>query len=140
MARPMRLNSRMRVRVEGIEDIIRALQQADEALQKELHDLISECAEIVFREADARVPIMTGKARNTLRIEVGKNNKGVFYANVVVGNGTGKADPFYVSFNELGTSRQPPRPFMRPSLDKSKTKIRRHLIEGLRAAIARQGS
>lgn len=139
MARRMRQNSRMRLRVEGVEEIIRALQQADEQLQKELHDLISECAEIVFREADSRVPILSGKARHTLRIEVGKNRNGVFYANVVIGNGTGKNEPFYITFYELGTSRQEPRPFMRPSLDKSRRKIRQHLIEGLRAAIARQG-
>lgn len=139
MARRMRQNSRMRLRVDGVDDIIRALQQADDELQKELHDLISECAEIVFREADARAPILSGKARNTLRIEVGKNRKGIFYANVVIGNGTGKNEPFYVSFYELGTSRQEPRPFMRPSLDKSKRKIRQHLIDGLRLAIARLG-
>lgn len=139
MARPMRLNSGMRLRVEGVENIIRALQQADEEFQKELHDLISECAEIVFREADARVPILSGKARHTLRIEVGKNKKGIFYANVVVGNGTGKSDPYYITFYELGTSKQEPRPFMRPSLDKSKRKIRKHLIEGLREVVARLG-
>lgn len=134
-----RQNSRMRLRIEGVEDIIRALQQADEELQKDLHDLISECAEIVFREADSRAPILSGKARNTLRIEIGTNRKGIFYANVVIGNGTGKEEPFYIAFYELGTSRQEPRPFMRPSLDKSKSKIRKHLIEGLRTAIARQG-
>lgn len=139
MARRTRQNSRMRLRVEGVDEVIRALRNADEAMQKELNDLISECAEIVFREADARAPIRTGKARNTLRIEVGKNNKGIFYANVVIGNGTGKDEPFYIAFYELGTSRQPPRPFMRPSLDKSKSKIRAHLISGLRDALARLG-
>lgn len=139
MARPMRQNSRMRLKVDGVDDIVNALQKADDELQRSLHDLISEAAEIVFREADARVPIKSGKSRNTLRIEVGKKGKGVFYANVVVGDGTGKEDPYYITFYELGTSRQPPRPFMRPSLDKSKTKIRAHLVEGLRAAIARQG-
>jgi HK97 gp10 family phage protein len=139
MARQMRLNNRMRVKVEGVDDIIRALKRADDDLKKELHDLVSECAEIVFREADARVPILSGKSRNTLRIEIGKTGKGVFYANVVIGKGTGKEDPYYITFYELGTSRQPPRPFMRPSLDKSKAKIRAHLIDGLRAAIERQG-
>lgn len=139
MARRVRQNSRMRLRVEGVDELIRTLQNADEAIQRELNDLISECAEIVFREADARAPILSGKSRNTLRIEVGKNNKGVFYANVVIGYGTGKEDPFYIAFYELGTSQQPPRPFMRPSLDKSKSKIRKHLIDGLRAVLARQG-
>jgi HK97 gp10 family phage protein len=129
----------MRLRVEGVDDIVEALQKADDELKKELNDLISEAAEIVFREADARVPIKSGKARNTLRIEVGTNKQGYFYANVVIGDGTGKEDPFYITFYELGTSRQPPRPFMRPSLDKSRFKIRAHLIAGLRAAIRRQG-
>lgn len=139
MARPMRLKSNMRLKVDGVDDIVKALQEADDALQEELNDLVAEAAEIVFREADARAPIKTGKARNTLRIEVGKNSKGVFYANVVIGNGTGKEDPYYITFYELGTSRQPARPFMRPALDKSKAKIRKHLVEGLRAALARQG-
>ncbi|MFJ5625445.1 HK97-gp10 family putative phage morphogenesis protein [Peribacillus loiseleuriae] len=133
-----RRNSGMRLKVEGVEDIVRALKRADEAIQKELHDLISEAAEIVFREADARVPIDTGKARYSLRIEIGEGKKG-FYANVTIGNGTGKGDPFYITFYEFGTSRQPPHPFMRPSLDKSKSKIRAHLIEGLRRVIERQG-
>lgn len=127
--------SRMRLRVEGADEIIKALQKADKELQKELNDLISEAAEIVFREADSRVPIKTGKARESLKIETGHTSKGVFYANVTVGGG----DTFYITFYELGTSRQPPRPFMRPSLDKSKYRIRKHLIEGLKAAIARQG-
>jgi HK97 gp10 family phage protein len=137
-----RQNSRMRLRLEGVDNVIRALQNADDELQKELNDLISEAAEIVFREADSRVPIESGKARNSLRIEVGKNAKGIFYANVVVGakNGdTTKTSAFYITFYELGTSRQEPKPFMRPSLDKSKRKIRQHLIEGLQNALARLG-
>lgn len=139
MARQMRRQMGMRLRVEGVNDVIQALQEADEAIKKELNDLIAEAAEIVFREADSRVPIgETGNTRNSLRIEIGKNKKGLFYANVVVGRGSGH-DAFYVAFYELGTSRQPPRPFMRPSLDKSRAKIRKHLIEGLRAVIARQG-
>lgn len=130
-----RRTSRMRLRVEGADEIIKALQKADKELQRELNDLISEAAVIVFREADSRVPIKSGAARASLKIETGHTKKGVFYANVTVGGG----DTFYITFYELGTSRQPPRPFMRPSLDKSRHKIRQHLIEGLRAAIKRQG-
>lgn len=131
MARPKRVQSRMRLRVEGVDDVIRALEKADAETKKELRDLVSEAAEIVFREADARAPIRTGAARNTLRIKVGENKKGQFYANVVIGGG----DQFYITFYELGTSRQPPRPFMRPSLDKSRAKIRKHLVEGLRRVL-----
>lgn len=143
MARRIRQNSRMRIKVEGVEEILAKLRKADETIQRELHDLISECAEIVFREADSRVPIgKTGRTRFSLRIEVGKNSKGVFYANVVVGardGDTTATSAFYVTFYELGTSRQPPRPFMRPSLDKSRAKIRRHLADGLERIIQRLG-
>ncbi|GAE27025.1 hypothetical protein JCM9140_3136 [Halalkalibacter wakoensis JCM 9140] len=134
-----RRNMRTRIKVEGAEDVIRALQKANAEMERELRNLISEAAEIVFREADARVPIKSSKARNTLRIEIGETRKGYFYANVVIGDGTGKEDPFYIAFYELGTSRQPARPFMRPSLDKSRRKIRQHLIAGLRSVIAKQG-
>ncbi len=144
MARPKRVQSRMRLRVEGVDDVVKALQQADDEMKKELRDLVSEAAEIVFREADARVPIgPTGRTRDSLRIEVGEDKRGRFYANVVVGarpGDTTETSAFYVVFYELGTSRQPPRPFMRPSLDKSRHKIRRHLVEGLRRILLKQGT
>lgn len=140
----VRQNNRMRLRVEGIEELVAMLRNADKEIQRELNDLVSECAEIVFREADARVPIgTTNRTRNSLRIEVGKNNKGIFYANVVVGaydNDTTATSAFYVSFYELGSSHQPPRPFLRPAYDKSKAKMRKHLIEGLERIILGLGS
>lgn len=133
-----RRNMRMRLRVEGADQVIRALRNADEATQRALRDAISEAAEIVFREADARTPIgPTGRTRDSLRIETGTNRNGVFYANIVVGTGAGY-DAFYVTFYELGTSRQPPRPFLRPSLDKSRARIRKHLIGALQRAINRR--
>lgn len=135
---------RMRLRVEGVQDVVQAMRKADDNIKKELRNLISEAAEIVFREADSRVPIgPTGRTRASLRIEVGEDDKGRFYANVVVGarpGDTTATSAFYVTFYELGTSRQPPRPFMRPSLDKSRAKIRRHLTEGLKRVLAKQGS
>lgn len=141
MARRIRPNSRMRIKVEGVNDIIAAMREADSEIQRELRDLVAEAAEIVFRAADANVPILSGKARATLEIEIGENKKGQYYASVVVGSKSGSSPgtPFYITFYELGTSRQEPRPFMRPALDKNKAKIRKHIVEGLKAIIARQG-
>lgn len=131
----MARGSKTRVKVEGAEEIIRALEKADEAMKKELHDIVSRAAEIVFREADARIPIKSGKARSSLKIETGFNNKGVFYANVVVGG----SETYYITFYELGSSRQPPRPFLRPSLDGKRNEIRRYMISEIQKVIARQG-
>jgi HK97 gp10 family phage protein len=127
--------SRMRLKVEGAEQVIKAMQEVDKEMQKALHDLISEAAELVFREADARAPIgPTGRTRFSIRIEIGTSKRGNYYANVVVGAKDGEStetSAFYVTFYELGTSKQPPRPFMRPALDKSRPRIRRLLQEGL---------
>lgn len=130
-----RRNSKMGLKVEGVPQILKALEKADKDMQNELHNIVSEAVEIVFRKADATVPIKSGKTRASLKIETGFNKNGIFYANVVVGGG----EAFYVSFYELGNSRQPPRPFMRPALDKSKSEIRAYMIKRIQEVIAKQG-
>lgn len=131
----MARNKNLRIKVEGVEDILKALRKADEDLKREMHNIVAEAVEIVFREADAKVPILSGAARDSLRIETGFNSDGLYYANVTVGGG----ETFYITFYELGTSRQPPRPFMRPSLDGKRNEIRKYIIERLKEVINRQG-
>lgn len=126
----------MRLKVEGADDILKALKKADEDLQREMNNIVAEAVEIVFGEADSRVPIKTGAARDSLKIETGVNGRGVFYANVTVGD---NKTTYYVTFYELGTSRQPPRPFMRPSLDGKRNEIRKYMIKRLKEVIERQG-
>lgn len=136
--------SKMRLKVEGADQVIRAMRQADKETEKALHDLISQAAELVFREADARAPIgRTERTRFSLRIQTGVTKKGNFYANVVVGakdGDTTAASAFYVTFYELGSSRQPPRPFLRPAYDKCRARIRKLLQDGLAKIINKDRS
>lgn len=125
----------MRVKVDGADDVLDALSKADEALRNEMHNIISEAAEIVFRDADAKMPIKSGRARASLKIETGFNKDGFFHATIVVGGG----EVFYITFYELGTSRQPPRPLMRQSLNDSRAEVRKYMISRLREVIAAQG-
>ncbi|AIQ69538.1 HK97-gp10 family putative phage morphogenesis protein [Paenibacillus graminis] len=138
-----RRTTRSNIRVDGAEEIIRQIKRANAEITKEIRDLISQAAEIVFREADSRVPIgETGKTRFSLEINIGTSKKGNFYANVTVGARRGDVSasaPFYVTFYEYGSSHQPPRPFMRPSMDKSRAKVRKLLIEGVKAVVERVG-
>jgi HK97 gp10 family phage protein len=133
----------MRLKVDGVDDVIKALREADEEIQKALKELISEAAEIVFREADARVPIgETERTRHSLRIEIGQLKSGAYYANVVVGARQGETtetSAFYVTFYEYGSTHQDKRPFMRPALDKSRARVRKLLTEGLQKIIAKMG-
>lgn len=139
-----RRTTRSNIRVDGAEEIIRQIKRANAEITKEIRDLISQAAEIVFREADSRVPIgETGKTRFSLEINIGTSKKGNFYANVTVGARRGDVSasaPFYVTFYEYGSSHQPPRPFMRPSMDKSRAKVRKLLIEGVKAVVERVGA
>ncbi|MEK5419380.1 HK97-gp10 family putative phage morphogenesis protein [Paenibacillus sp. FSL L8-0708] len=140
----VRRSSRSNIRVDGAEEVIKQLKRANAEITKEIRDLISKAAEIVFREADSRAPIgKTGKTRFSLEMNIGISQKGNYYANVSVGarNGDISASaPFYVTFYEYGSSHQPPRPFMRPSLDKSRAKVRKLLIEGVKAVVERVGA
>lgn len=130
----MARGGKLRLKVDGGKEILKKLEKADKELQNELHNIVAEAVEIVFRDADAKAPIgKTGKARESLKIETGFNKQGVFYANVTVGGD----EAFYVSFYELGNSRQPPRPFMRPALDKNKARIRKYMIGRLQEVLAR---
>lgn len=137
-----KVRSRTFIRVDGADEVIRQIKKANDKITKEIRDLISKAAEIVFREADSRSPIRTGKARLSLEINVGTAKDGSFYANVTIGARLGEVvetAPFYVTFYEYGTSRQPPRPFMRPAMDKSRARVRKLLIEGVRAVVERVG-
>ncbi|ASA22084.1 HK97-gp10 family putative phage morphogenesis protein [Paenibacillus donghaensis] len=140
----VRRTSRSNIRVDGAEEVIRQLKRANAEITKEIRDLISQAAEIVFREADSRAPIgATGNTRFSLEINIGTSKKGAFYANVTVGARKGDLSasaPFYVTFYEYGSSHQPPRPFMRPSMDKSRAKVRKLLIEGVKAVVERVGA
>ncbi|MEK8132912.1 HK97-gp10 family putative phage morphogenesis protein [Paenibacillus filicis] len=139
MARRRRTTSNTRLKIEGADKVLDALRDTQSGIHKEMRDLISKAAEIVFREADARAPIgPTGKTRFSLRITTGISKKGNFFASVVVGAHQGEStatSAFYVTFYEYGTSRQPPRPFMRPSYDKKRAEIRRLIKDGLEKAI-----
>src|SRR5690625_2982327 len=77
--------SKMRVKVEGVDEILDALRKADQELRNELYNIVSEAVEIVFRKADATIPIKSGAARESLKIETGTTKRGTFYANVTVG-------------------------------------------------------
>lgn len=72
----VRRSSRSNIRVDGADEVIRQLKRANAEITKEIRDLISKAAEIVFREADSRVPIgETGKTRFSLQMNIGISKK-----------------------------------------------------------------
>src|SRR5699024_12075174 len=87
----MARNKNLRIKVEGVEDILKALRKADEDLKREMHNIVAEAVEIVFREADAKVKILSVAARDSFRIDTCFRSDGLYYANVIVYGG----EPLY---------------------------------------------
>lgn len=65
-------------------------------------------ARAVQSAAQRYAPVDTGTLRDSINIEYGKNEDDI-WADI----GT---DVFYAGYQELGTSRNPPHPFLRPAL------------------------
>jgi HK97 gp10 family phage protein len=86
---------RPEIRVEGLAELRRALRQVDdpEALG-ELRRGLKDAAEIVARDARSRVPVRTGRARDSIRATSGGNKA------YVIG---GKARVPYYGWLDFGT-------------------------------------
>ena len=81
--------------------------------EKDLVDLATDIRD----QMRATAPVSTGKriarrhARSSIEVKQGRDRRG-FFADV---GPTRKG--FWLAFYEFGTSKQPPRPFMRPAFD-----------------------
>ena len=62
------------VRVEGLKELRRALNQVDKELTKELRGELKEIGDDVAADARRRVPTRTGRARDSVRSGVSGNN------------------------------------------------------------------
>jgi HK97 gp10 family phage protein len=104
---------RIRVRVEGNEELRRALNAFPETLRKgALRRGVEEAADEVLGQAEQNVPVDTGRLLGGL---VAKPVRSRNPTRVAVNVQTGK-DTFYGAFLEYGTSRMPARPWFRPAL------------------------
>jgi HK97 gp10 family phage protein len=81
-------------------------------LRPRLGEAVRLAAEAVEQAAKARVPVATGKLRNSIHTEM----RGLDEAVVLAGDG----DVFYGHMVEHGTVHSPPRPFLVPAMEESR--------------------
>lgn len=79
-------------------------------------------AEDTQRMAQGMAPVDTGELRDSIQISYGKSSDGI-YADI-------GSDVFYAGYQELGTSRNPPHPFLRPALAAALAEIQDSSILG----------
>ena len=58
------------IRVDGLDDLRKQLRAADKGLAKDLGQAGKAAADIVAKEARTRVPVLTGRARDSVRAAV----------------------------------------------------------------------
>lgn len=94
----------MRVRIDGLRDFQRALRHADRDLPKQLRKAWNEIAEDVAEEARRRVPVDTGRLRDSIRPHSQQR-----YGQVAMG----RSSVPYAGWIEFGGRRPHERDFVR---------------------------
>jgi HK97 gp10 family phage protein len=135
--------ARFRVRLEGNEELQRALRQVPETLRRDtLKQGVRDAAEVILKAAKAIVPRgATGVLVGSLIVrEVRSRNKERVSANV-----TTTKEGFYAHFVEYGTHnadgsvRMDAKPFMRPALLGSGQRAVNAGVERVKQAITPDG-
>jgi len=113
------------VEVEGIDKLIRMLENAQRSLVDELDALIDSAAKLVWDTAVTLVPVRTGRLKNSIRIEeTGRPMERVVRA--------GGDEAPYAPYVEYGTSRMAAQPFLCPSAEARGPEIEQLILEGMK--------
>ena len=92
-------------------------------IQVPLDQVTRKGAEMIARDARARVPEDTGTLKREIDIKESQFKGGGW---IVEAQGSGNYDKFYASFVEFGTHKeqhQAAQPYMRPSVKRNRPKI-----------------
>ena len=110
------------VRIDGGKELQRKLDKlAPVAARKVMRKGLREAGRPVLAAAKAKVPVLSGALRDSLVLRAVKSKKrdrlGV---QVMTKEGMFRGETFYGAFVELGTSKAPPHPYLRPALNENK--------------------
>jgi len=139
----------MRLKIEGIEEVKKALREAREEVLKALDDGVRAAAESIQSDARGRATERTGALRRGIIVQKYHGAKdGVVVYDVgmdpamtpifrkIIQNPKGKRkDAYYPIVVEYGTSRIGAKPFLRPARDAGKGKLKRSVESAIKAVI-----
>ena len=127
------------IRVLGDQALERKLKRLVPKLQKKiLRKAMRKAIRPVLAAAKEKVPVDTGALRDSLKIRAIKPRRGRFGVGVVTGKDLFKGDQFYGAFVELGTKKQPARPFLRPALKENEEGAKRTLRREIGTELERE--
>jgi len=123
----------MAIKVENLAALQRDFANITAKMQRGvLRDALRAAARPVVAAAKSKVSVRTGKLKSGIqqRVHVGAGS-----ADALIGF---DRKQFYGRFIELGTSKMSARPFLRPALDESQSKIEQAFIAAIERGINRK--
>ena len=133
MARRMRTRIR-RTHIEGLAEVQKLFEDMGDAATEVLDNAAKDGAEIVFNDAKQKVPVDSGKLRDSLILKKSKTKNAKVRSQYYVSKKSG-AEHFAPV--ELGTSKMKAQPFLRPAIDENMQTIARTINDSVLRAIGR---
>ncbi|AHE55908.1 HK97-gp10 family putative phage morphogenesis protein [Sphingomonas sanxanigenens] len=138
---------RLTAEVEGLDSLMRKLDQLPEAIgEKVQRQILMDAGEIIAELARDLVPVDTGDLRGSITVSdtiVGYDGQGLTLGlggtvTVYIGpQRNSKPDGWYGHLVEYGTIKMAAQPFMRPAFDSTKGQVQSRIRNDLAAAIAK---
>lgn len=124
-------------KIEGIEDIQKALESKREEIIEVFRKDLDEGADIIIVSAKSKVHNISGNlSRSISKNEVReKNGKIDVYVGIEKNELFSKEDKYYPRFVEKGTSKAKARPYLRPALNENKAQIQNKIETDLKEVV-----
>lgn len=108
-----------------LDALLKRLKEMNEKVaKKELRKAARKAMNIVKKDAQDHAPVDSGLLERNFALSV-KVKNGTVVARVGVKGGAveNPTTPFYFRFDELGTEKQPAKPFLRPALENNAQQV-----------------
>jgi len=118
----------------GMDELMKKLEEMGNKAGRIQNNALKTAAETVLESAKDKVPVDTGKLKDTLGISKVKTKDGAKYIEVGITKGD-NSDIYYGKFIEWGTSQRPATPYLQPAYEENIKNIneiiKQELKEGL---------
>jgi HK97 gp10 family phage protein len=111
------------VSMSGMDELMQKLEEMGNKAGKIQNEALKKAAETVLDSAKEKVPVDTGKLKDTLDMSTVKTKNGEKYIEVGITKGD-NSEIFYGKFIEWGTSQRPATPYLQPAYEENQNKIK----------------
>lgn len=126
-------------KVLGADQMNAAMRALKADLAKQLSAIVTQAAQPLLHEIQARMPVDTGRLESSLDV-LASGSPGKASAIVQVENSGPERDEHYAIFTEYGTSKMAATPFFRPGVEAGKGAVAQQLINGVLQVVGQHAS